>query len=654
MPILSYPPFMVTVSCRRSLTTGSVVALSCAFESDVLKDQLKKHCEERTVQLSTGSDELKWLWVYACRQWRVHAISIGLTIIAGVLIGLEPILLKRVVDAAVQRESRGIVLLFAAALLALNVLQVTCYGFGQLFRSAAAERTGFDMRVSLLNKLSSPPVGGRTFEPAGDVLYRIEQDVDRTKDAAGGLLAQAVLLLSVSGSSVVVMWSMSKELTGISLIVIPGVLFIKGRFRPILERAANHVQSCHAARTAFLYEHLTGITEVQLLSRTLAQCLRFVRIAATAVRSELTRRRTEIELKVWTAMPTAIATALIIAYGGNLVHTGVLTIGTLIAFYAYLGRLLSPVEALVETYSQLHRAAASVRRLREIAHSRQHQRPFPLPVPFKREATITLTDVVVIRDGRCVLEGVSLSLPPGQSVALTGASGSGKTTLSHVVVGLCEPDRGDVMIDRLSTRGFAKESLWATTISLVPQHPVLFDMTVRENVLYGNRHASAAQLEQAAWQSDLTSVLERLANGWEERVGQLGDRLSEGERKRVALARALLQNTQFLILDEITAGLDGAAEERILDRLRFADAGRTIIMIGHSRRILRWAERVVVLERGRLVADGAHLELYGTNRAYRTLYDRKTDPPWTGGCKPLVVPGADKRQEAQVFRSGAG
>lgn len=605
------------------------------------------------MRLLTRGDELRWLWVYACRQWRIHAISIALTIIAGVLIGLEPLLLKRVIDAAVQQGARETLLVFASALLMLNLLQVICYGLGQLFRSAAAERTGFDMRVSVLNKLTACPAGDRTFAPAGDVLYRLEQDVDRTKDAAGSILAQAVLLLSVSGSSVVVMWSMSKALTGISLLVIPGVLFVKGRFRRNLEHAANHVQCCHADRTAFLYEHLTGIADVQLLRRTLAQCRRFARIAATAVRSELARRRTESELKVWTAMPTAIAAALVIAYGGNLVQSGALTIGTLVAFYAYLGRLLSPAEALVETYSQLHRAAASIRRLREIEHSRPHQRPFRLP-SSNRNATITLTDVVVIRAGRCVLEGVNLSLPPGELVALTGASGSGKTTLSHIIAGVCEPDRGDVLVNSSSTLGFSKEGLWSTTISLVPQHPVLFDMTLRENVLYGNRYATPAQLEKVAWQSDLTSVLERLANGWEERVGQLGGRLSEGERKRIALARALLQNTQFLILDEITAGLDGASEERILDRLRLTEAGRTIIMIGHSRRVFRWAERVVVLERGRLVADGSHPDLYRSNRIYRALYDRKADPPKAGGLETLVVSRAEERQDVQVLRSGAG
>jgi ABC-type multidrug transport system fused ATPase/permease subunit len=275
--------------------------------------------------------------------------------------------------------------------------------------------------------------------------------------------------------------------------------------------------------------------------------------------------------------------------------TGKLTAGGLVAFYGYTLQLFIPLYGVVDVYSKLHRAGASVRRLMEISESEPSLTDRPNALVLERDArgTIELKDVSFSYDAeRSVLTGMNLRVDPGERVALIGTSGNGKSTIARLLARLYDAKAGTVLVEGLDVRDIKLKSLRSSVI-FVPQDPVLFDVSLRENLLYGNSQASQDELDKIVSLAQLESLINRLPGGWDEPLGPRGNRLSGGERQRIALARALLQHPRVLILDECTSALDAHTEGLVLNGLDGFLKNVTTIIISHRPYPVQWADRVV-------------------------------------------------------------
>jgi subfamily B ATP-binding cassette protein MsbA len=292
--------------------------------------------------------------------------------------------------------------------------------------------------------------------------------------------------------------------------------------------------------------------------------------------------------------------ASVLYYGGYQVMTNELTPGGLVAFYGYTLQLFIPLYSVVDIYSKLQRTGASVRRLMEISESEPSLTDRPDALILERDArgTIELKDVSFSYDAnRPVLSGINLRLDPGERVALVGRSGNGKSTIARLMARLYDTQAGTVSVEGLDVRDIKLKSLRSSVI-FVPQDPVLFDVTLRENLLYGNIQASQDELDKVVSLAQLESLIDRLARGWDEPLGPRGNRLSGGERQRIALARALLQHPRVLILDECTSALDAHTERLVLNGLDEVLKNVTTIIISHRPYPVQWADRVVSMTYG--------------------------------------------------------
>jgi ATP-binding cassette subfamily B protein len=320
----------------------------------------------------------------------------------------------------------------------------------------------------------------------------------------------------------------------------------------------------------------------------------------------------------------SVGPALIYGYGGWLAIQGALTVGTIVALVAYLGRLYGPASSLVNVHVELMTAGALFERIfayldlpREIAEK-------PNAVALSDPRGHLRFDAVdfAYAEGTPVLSGVSFEAKPGELVALVGPSGAGKSTITYLAARLYDPTAGAVTIDGVDLRDVTLESL-AHTVGSVTQETFLFHATVAENLRYARPGATDAELEAAARQAQILDVIARLPEGFDTLVGERGYKLSGGEKQRIAIARVILENPRLLILDEATSHLDAHSEMLVQEALASLLAGRTSLVIAHRLSTILAADRILVLDRGRIVEAGTHAELLSRGGLYARLYEQQ-------------------------------
>jgi ABC-type multidrug transport system fused ATPase/permease subunit len=316
----------------------------------------------------------------------------------------------------------------------------------------------------------------------------------------------------------------------------------------------------------------------------------------------------------------AAGNTLILAFGGHQVISGQLSVGTLVAFYGYLLRLFEPLIIATDLQARGQRVAASIRRVLQILDHRvlPVERPLQKLAP-PHPASLEFREVYFsYRKDRPLLRDLSFVIHAGEKVALVGLNGSGKSTIGQIAAGLYTPEQGLVLLNGKDTGTLTRGGLNAA-ISMVPQEPVIFAGTVKENLLYGDPHASDARILEAAKYAHLDQVVSRFPAGMEELLGPRGRRLSGGEKKRLALARAMLQQPEILILDEVTGALDEPVAYSLLRSLDQFRNGHTLVLISHRLATMQWADRILVVNDGTIADDGPHHQLENRSPVYRQI-----------------------------------
>jgi ATP-binding cassette, subfamily B, bacterial len=459
--------------------------------------------------------------------------------------------------------------------------------------------------------------------PIGDSIRRIGGDCGCAttilRDCALPIVGSALTLVGTFAIAV----SLSLSLALVALLAIPPLLLAMRWFAgPIADRSYAYSEA-EAGAYEQVERGLSTVHTTQLLAREDVVDQAVMRSYAQTLDCALAAANAQQAMKFFSGLITALALALTIWLGAWQVVNGVISVGTLWVLLAYVASVYSPLESLVESSSHIRDAVGSARRVLEVLNCSSDivEKPGAASLPASiGGARVQLEDVSVAYEaGRDVLHRLSLVIEPGETVALVGASGAGKTTLLSLIPRLIDPHTGSVRVNGHDLRDLTLGSL-RQNVGIVLQQPFLFPMSIADNIAYGKPDATRDEIEQAARAAGAEEFILSLDGGYDALVGERGATLSGGQRQRVSIARALLLNPPVLLLDEPTSALDAETERAVLDGLRVLLPRRTAIVVAHRLSTARLAQRIIVLDDGRIVETGSHEQLLSKNGIYARFH----------------------------------
>jgi ATP-binding cassette, subfamily B, bacterial MsbA len=510
-----------------------------------------------------------------------------------------------------------VVILF---MLAVFMLQNLAGLFRAVFLARLEQRVTCDMRVAAFDHLTRVEAARVVVLPAGQVVARLTTDIDQVRSLLtrhGGDAVSALLRLMAALAALLVI---SPKLTLASLVVFPPLVLMWAPLLSRLRRADRLALDLAGDLNGRIHESASGMRTIRLSGSEQDERDRFRTIASKhrdAVIGAETRRSA---VSPMTEMIGAVGTVLILWYGGRLVLVeGVLDGASLVAFLALSVKLYSPAKALARFPAMLQPALASADRLQEFLGIAEERQDGHEP-PRSTASRIEVCEVVFgYEPGRPVLNSISLTIQPGEVVALVGPSGAGKTTLLELLSGLHAPSQGRIVVDGVDVATL-RPSAHRSRLAFVPQDVFLFRDTVLENIRRGAPDASRDQVMRAAVLAGAGEFIDELPEGYDTLLADRGNSLSGGQKQRLAIARALIREPSVVILDEATSSLDGESEERVARSVREVAAGRTVIISAHRASAVQWADRILVVEGGRVVEEGDHATLMREGRVYPRLF----------------------------------
>jgi ATP-binding cassette subfamily B protein len=600
---------------------------------------------------------LAYAWPY---RWLLVGMLVCILLTTALSI-LSPLILRHLIDVTLQPPGDPEQLNWLALLLiALPIVSGVISVVQRRLNATVGEGIIYDLRMALYSHLQRMSLHFFTNTKTGELMSRLNNDVVGAQSAVNNTLISIVTNLITVAATLTVMLSIEWRLTLLGVGVLPFFIWVARRLGSRLRDIARDQMTWNAQMNAMMNEtlNISGALLVKLFGRSQDEVQRFSQRAAEVRDGGVKRAVLGNQFMTVIGSIGVIGTALVYWYGGHLVLSGEFTVGTIVAFGAYLAQLYNPLQALTNAPVDFATSLVSFERVFEILDLPQdiQEAPNARPLPEVRgevefeEVSFTykvreeqlLTDVERVgsiervtatlsgtatsasTNGRHqaraqALRHISFKIAPGQLVALVGPSGAGKTTLTYLIPRLYDPDSGVIRLDGHDLRTLRLDDL-SRHIGMVTQETYLFHDTIRTNLLYARPDASQADLEAACRAANIHDFIAELPQGYDTIVGERGYRLSGGEKQRIALARVILKDPRILVLDEATSSLDSQSEALIQEALARVQRGRTSIVIAHRLSTILAADLILVLDRGEIVERGTHAELLALGGLYHELY----------------------------------
>jgi ATP-binding cassette, subfamily B, bacterial len=584
--------------------------------------------EGRPRDRGSGRRARAWLWPLV-RPHRGLVALASLAVLVQTGAGLAmPYLVKVAIDEGVVPRDLAVINRVAVVYLVLAAVQFLAGRYEIQAVARAGQRVLFTVRTKLFRHLQTLSLDFYERERTGRLVARMTADIDAMSDlVTDGLVTLVTGLITMVGVAVILV-VMDWQLALATLVVAPLIALAARVWRRWSADAYRQVRETHSVVTVQLQESLAGVRAIQSFRRERATGARL----AEANQDERVAHRRTIGLASFffpgiEFLGTA-ATVVVLGVGGQLVLGGDLPIGTLAAFLLYLRSLFDPVQQLSELYDSFQSATAGAERVGAVLAERPSVReaPDPVALPDPR-GDVRLEDVCFAYDqGPQVLHDVDLRVDAGATLALIGPTGAGKSTVAKLIARFYDPQAGRVTLDGVDLRQVRLADL-RRAMGYVPQEGFLFSGTVLDNIRFGRPEATRAEVEAAARAVGADQVIAGLPDGYDTQVGERGALLAAGERQLVAFARAWIADPALLILDEATSNLDAASEARITDALQRLRSGRTTIIIAHRLSTIAQADRIAVVQDGRVVESGTPAELRARGGRFAELFTR-----WLAGA----------------------
>jgi ATP-binding cassette subfamily B protein len=537
-----------------------------------------------------------------------------------------PLMTRAVVDDVSDGKLRFPLLAYGAAYLGLTLVMAA--SIRTFIRLAGKLRThiSYDIRRRGFARLQELSFSYFDRRPVGWLMARMTSDCERLSNIlAWGVLDTAWGMTLLAGFAAVMIW-MDARLAGLVLLVLPALVWVSLFFRRRILETARVVRKTNSRITASYNEGIAGVRTSKVFVRELENLADFRGLTGgmydASVRNAL---YSALYLPIILTLGS-LALGIALTAGGFAVSAGRISIGTLIAFFFYARQFFEPIQQLAGWFAEMQMAQASAERILGLIDTVPEVRDAPgvadAPHP-PRIGEIEFRDVAFAYEpGAPVLEHFDLRVRPGETVALVGATGGGKTTIASLVCRFYEPTAGEIRLDGVDYR---KRSLhWLqSNLGIVLQTPHLFSGSVADNIRYGKLDATGAEVERAARVAGAHDFIATLDKGYDAEVGEGGVRLSTGQKQLLSFARAILAEPQILVMDEATSSVDTETERRIQEGLARVLKGRTSFVIAHRLSTVRAADRILVIERGRIVEQGSHRELIAKGGRYRDLYTQQ-------------------------------
>jgi ATP-binding cassette, subfamily B, bacterial len=609
-------------------------------------------------------------------RWQIIGMLVMILITTGLTL-LTPLILRDLIDRTIPAGDVNRLVLLALGLLAIPALGGAINVVQRRLNAWVGEGVIYDLRVALYSSLQRMSLRFFTHTKVGELMSRLNNDVVGAQNAISNTIVGILTNIIQASAVLVVMLTLEWRLTLISVAILPLFILAARRMGARLREIARQHMEVNAQMNAMMNETLNigGALLVKLFGRRDQEIERFEGRAVKVRDIGIKRAVTGISFFVIIGLLSAVGTALVYGIGGYLVIQGAFTIGTIVAFGAYLTSLYSALQGLANAPVEFATSVVSFERVFEIIDLPQDilEKPDAIPLQEVRGELVfenvtfrydvkeesLLSDVrrfgsienvtavlsgskrereegasdgfmgdmlveeqeIAISQARdYALQEVSFRVEPGQLVALVGPSGAGKTSLTYLIPRLYDPTSGRILIDGHDLRDVTLASL-AEQIGMVTQETHLFHDTIRTNLLYAKLDASQAELEAAANAANIHNFIRALPDGYDTIVGERGYRLSGGEKQRIALARVILKDPRVLVLDEATSHLDSESEALIQEALKLVMAGRTSIVIAHRLSTILAADQILVMDRGEVVERGTHRELVEQQGLYAHLYE---------------------------------
>ena len=536
-----------------------------------------------------------------------------------------PLYIKKLVDVVMVEKNMALMNNLTLSIAGLFLLQLIFSTAHNYLFDLTEKRAITDFRIKLFKHLHTLSLSFFVKRRTGEIVSRMTNDITTIEnivtDLPATLLQQSIRLFG----GIIIITYMNWKLTCLILVLAPVLVLFARTFGRKLKKLSTEIQDKLAVSTTVLEENISCIQVVKSFVRSKLENERFGNAVEDSFQSA--KKRVIISSFFGPSIGfIAFSTSLILLwYGGREVILGEISPGELIAFILYATIIAGPMGSFARLYARMQEGVGASKRVFEILAMEGEVRDLPDAKPLPRiEGKVELDDVHFhYRDDQAVIQGISFTVEPGQTIALVGPSGAGKSTLVQLLHRFYDPIKGEIRIDGIPLKSAQQSSYWQQ-IGIVPQETILFGGTIVENIEYAKPGVTKEEVIQAAKAANAHNFIMETPEGYETVVGEKGIRLSAGQRQRIAIARAILKNPRILILDEATSALDNESELLIQEALERLMQGRTSFIIAHRLSTIHNAERIIVMDKGKIIENGNHSQLMKEKGLYHKLYTLKS------------------------------